>query len=133
MHTGIHERTTWLNGLGPVQLRVLTQACLRVAAHALVHLHCGTQAHVLVGAKFTRSDEYDRLHNTYTVYCTKDLTAPRPLPGNFFPLFVDVALHSLKYSDQRINRRDRGIRLVTHMSKELILIQEYGHKQGKRC
>ena len=37
----------------------------------------------------------------------------------FLYLFNTVPLHSLKYNSQRLNRRNRGLVLVTSWSKEL--------------
>ena len=44
----------------------------------------------------------------------------------FFPLFnTAVPLHSPEHNSQRLNRRNRGLVLVTSWSKELVLIKVY--------
>ena len=49
-----------------------------------------------------------------------------PRRGFFLYLFVTVplALHSLKYNSQRLNRQYRGLGVVNNVSKELNLVIE---------
>ena len=42
----------------------------------------------------------------------------------FFSFFNTVPLHSLKYNSEQLNRRNRGLFLITSWSKESILIKD---------
>ena len=53
--------------------------------------------------------------------------------SSFCFLFNTVPLHSLKHNSQRLNRRNRGLVLVTGWSKKLILFIGEKHHGNAHC